>query len=48
LLRPCFGFAELFFDAVEVLDLQKHPPSLLRCAFGGLNELAPGMCPARG
>ena len=48
LLRPRFGFAELFFDAVEVLDLQKHPPGLLRCAFGGPNELAPGMYPARG
>ena len=43
-----FGFAELFFGGVEMLDMQKHPSSLLRYAFGGFLELAPRMCPARG
>jgi hypothetical protein len=43
-----FGLAQLFFDAVEMLDLQQQPAGLLRGAFGGLVELAPRMRPARG
>jgi hypothetical protein len=45
LLRSGFGLAQLFFDAVEMLDLQKHPSSLLRCALCGFAELAPRMGP---
>lgn len=40
--------AQMFFDAVEVLDLQQHPAGVLGCALFGLKELAPGVGPARG
>ena len=46
LLRSGFGLAQLFFDTVEMLDLQKHPSSLLRCALCCFVELAPRMGPA--
>ena len=38
LLGSGFGLAQLFFDAVDMLDLQKHPPGLLRCALRGFVE----------
>ena len=46
LLRSGFGVAQLFFNAVEVLDLQQHPSDLLRCALGCFVELTPRMGPA--
>jgi hypothetical protein len=33
LLRSGFGFAQLFYNAVEMLDLQKYPSCLLRAAL---------------
>ena len=40
--------ALMFFDAVEVLDLQQQPAGVLGCALFGFEELAPCVCPARG
>lgn len=40
LLRARRGQSHLPFDAVKMLDLQQHPPGVLRCAFAGLMELA--------
>ena len=42
------GFAQMFFNAVEVLDLQQHPAGVLRGAIGCFMELAPGVGPACG
>ncbi len=47
LLRTSLGPAQLLFDVVEVLDLQQQPAGVLRGAFDGFMELAPGVCPAR-
>ena len=43
---PCL--AQMFFNAIEMLELQQQPASSLRGALGGLNELASCMCPACG
>ncbi len=40
--------AQIFFDAVEVLDLPDDPARRARARFEGFVELAPGVCRAAG